>query len=43
MKGDHMYDRTVVVRHASHLRYNLLTEHVASVNRIVSTIRRRCF
>jgi len=43
MKAGHTYDRTAVVRPASHVRYDLFTERVASGNRIVRTIRRRCF
>jgi len=43
MKAGRTYDRTAVVRPASHVRYDLFTERVASGNRIVRTIRRRCF
>jgi len=41
-KADCTYDRTVVVRYASQLQYDLFTEHVASGNCIVGTIRRQC-
>jgi len=38
-----MYDRTAVVRPALQVRYDIFTERVANGNRIVGTIRRRCF